>query len=60
MGLAAGKPTFYFDNSAPGTPIPNASPSWTEVTDATILSLLRSLGTMVTNVSGAVTAFLPQ
>eukprot|EP00966_Prymnesium_polylepis_P157508 3639957-Prymnesium_polylepis.1 len=32
--LGASKPTFYIDLSAPGTPIPNPSPSWTEITDA--------------------------
>eukprot|EP00966_Prymnesium_polylepis_P286526 6618639-Prymnesium_polylepis.1 len=45
--------------TAPGTPIPNPSPSWTEITDVNMLSQLALVGTMVTNSSGAVTAFVP-
>eukprot|EP00966_Prymnesium_polylepis_P263303 6081833-Prymnesium_polylepis.1 len=51
--LGASKPTFYVDLSAPGIPIPNPSPSWTEITDANMLSQLALLGTMTTNASGA-------
>ena len=47
--------TFYFDNGAIGSGVPN----WVEIQDANALTQLYTLGTSVTNASGAIGSFTP-